>query len=590
MWTVKIIILLLFCYACLSTESPKVRFVSKNFYNVLEWDPVQPAPSGQNVLYSVWYKSDVGNGTYRMKKECQKITALSCDLTAETPSIYDVHYEAKVFFANDSTHGRTIRFKPLAETVLGSPSLSNYTTVSSLHVNVTLPLGPNRTSIRDIIINSSKGPSKGPVVYYLNITHPKWAAHKYESINGSFIIDLKNNQTEYCGYVDYKPSVEWGRRASEKAFFCAKLQDEPLKILPWLLVGAGLLVFIILISVVSMCSYVRGGKTKKMPKLLVDPFNTQPKILKFEDGNLVISKPEFDTSPGEKTVYATIQVKPNQPTVGTGGYSPQDIVWQESIESPVSSGAQSRTSNPVDTSRQSSETYGVVAVHVPAEEDTDDQQDTTRDESFLLSSSGGREANSGMSQELNTRVVVPRLPALNPYERKATVPLLLHTVRDPNGQLMLPSLTLELQSNKGEGEIKPLLSDIIDCSEEGPSLASLRSFDSSEWSDSGCDDSTVNTPTHPYCNTNYSPTQPVVPYVQQESHDAISETGYKTNWMPAVLQGISFKDSCGYVRTNSQCTWSSSITEEDEEERDEQGREDRSREILLGGWGLKIQE
>lgn len=323
----------------------------------------------------------------------------------------------------------------------------------------------------------------------------------------------------------------------------------------------------------------------------VAPFIYQHKTVEFGDKNLVISKPEFNTSQGEKTVYATIQVKPNPSTASAGGYSPQDILWHGSFESSVGSSAQSCTSNPVDTSRQPSESYGAVVVHVPAEENPDGEQDTTKDGSFRFFSGGESMVKGGMNPEHK----VPPLPALDP-ESEATKPLLLRTVRDPNGQLVLPSLALELQSNTGERERNPLLSDIMDCSREGPSLASLRSFDSSEWSDSGCDDSTVNTPTHPYCNTNYSPSQPVVAYLQQECqstpsrNDAIFETGCKGNGMPAVLQGISSKDRSGHVRTNSQCTWSSSITEEEDGEKDENGQEDGSREILLGGWGLKIQE
>ncbi|XP_034554593.1 interferon lambda receptor 1 [Notolabrus celidotus] len=596
MWSVKIIILLLFCYACLSTESRKVEFVSRNFFNVLHWRPVERALPGQKVLYSVMYTSDVEGVTYQRKKECQNITALSCDLTNETPSLYDVQYKAQVF-ANGRKHGHTISFKPLADTTFGPPSLSNYTTVTSLHVNVTLPLGPKGVSVADIITRSKKGPDKTVIVYVLNITHPKWAARVNISINGSFIINLKNNRTEYCGYVVYKPSCEWGRNESEKAHFCTKLQDDPLKILPWLLMGAALLVAVIIISIVLMCCYARGGKIKKTPQLLVTPFNSPPRVLEFPDKNIIISKPEFNTSQGEQTVYTTIQSKPNQQSTGTGGYSPQDIpcpAWQDSDESSISTGTQSLTSNPRDTSNQSSEIYSVVAVHVPAEESTDSQPDTTENRNFLLSSSEESWGKGGTSPNLTTHGVPP-LPVLDPYESKAGMPLQLHTVRDSNGQLMLPSLTLQLQSNTGDRERKPLLSDIIDSSKEGPSLASLHSFDSSEWSDSGCDDSSVNTPTRPYCNTNFSPSQPVVPYLQQgcqstPSSDAMFETGYKQSWMPAVLHEITSKDSCGYLRTNNQCTWTRSKTEEEDEEEDEQGQEDSSREILLGGWGLKINE
>lgn len=41
------------------------------------------------------------------------MTQLYCDLTAETPAVYDVHYRAQVF-ADGSNHGQTKDFKPVA--------------------------------------------------------------------------------------------------------------------------------------------------------------------------------------------------------------------------------------------------------------------------------------------------------------------------------------------------------------------------------------------------------------------------------------------------------------------------------------------
>lgn len=46
-----------------------------------------------------------------------------------------------------------------------------------------------------------------------------------ETTTGRFAINLKNNQ-EYCGYVVYKTSSEWGRSESENASFCVTLPGE----------------------------------------------------------------------------------------------------------------------------------------------------------------------------------------------------------------------------------------------------------------------------------------------------------------------------------------------------------------------------
>ncbi|XP_065814138.1 interferon lambda receptor 1 [Labrus bergylta] len=583
MWSMRVIILLLFCYSCLSTDNQnqKVYFKSMNFNNVLHWVPVEPTFPGQKVLYSVKYWSDAKEDQpYQMKVDCQNITALSCDLTAETPSVYDVHYRAQVC-VNGSVHGRTTSFKPLAQTTLGPPSLSIYTTASSLHVEVSLPLGPNGVSVADIITRNKTWPSGSAISYVINITSPKWAAKVNQSSTGRFVINLKNNQTKYCGYVVYMPSAEWGRSKSENASFCTKLQSNHLKILPWLLVSAALLLAVVIISIVSICYYMRGGKEKKMPKPLETPFNTQHRTMDILDGNRHISKVNFN-SQGEPTVYATIQVKPNLSAVEAGGYSPQDT-WQDRDNSSEGTGAQSPTSNQEDTSAQSSEIYSVVAVHVPAEENQDGQQGATKERqtgNLPFPSSRADWEKGGNDPELTT-------PELDSIESNAAMPLLLHTVRDSNGQLMLPSLAF--QSTTAGGEIKPLLSDLIDANKEGPLLASFQSFDSSEWSDSGCGDSTVNTPTHPYCNTNYCPSQPVVSYLQQgcqntPSGDATFESGYKQNWMPTTLLGILSKDSCGYRRTEKLWPWAGSTTEEEEREDEE------TREIHLGAWGIRIQE
>lgn len=146
---------------------------------------------------------------FKIKEECQNIIALTCDLTAETPSVPDVQYQAQVYVNGGLLHRTTNRFKPIADSknlhvhssisvfppsqmysvaffihsslfvsvaILGPPTLSTYTTVSSLYVNVTLPLGPNRVSVADIIRRSKNGPAKTVIVYILKITEPKWAS------------------------------------------------------------------------------------------------------------------------------------------------------------------------------------------------------------------------------------------------------------------------------------------------------------------------------------------------------------------------------------------------------------------------------
>lgn len=136
--------------------------------------------------------------------ECQNITELSCDLTAETPSQPNIYYMAKVM-VNGSCLDFTTRFLPLRDSknlytnalnsslkypirkyiycpffvsiaVLGPPRLSTRTTASALFVHVSLQEGPNGVSIADIINASKEGYSKTIPEYILRIKKPEWAA------------------------------------------------------------------------------------------------------------------------------------------------------------------------------------------------------------------------------------------------------------------------------------------------------------------------------------------------------------------------------------------------------------------------------
>lgn len=235
--------------------------------------------------------------------------------------------------------------------------------------------------------------------------------------------------------------------------------------------------------------------------------------------------------------------------MGNGGYSPQDITFQDCTGSSVGTEEGGPIPNPQDTSSQSSEIYSAVVVHVPAEENKGMQQATTEDQkhsNLSLSSSAETWNKGGIS---STQATIQDLDAT---ESNLARPLTLNTVRNPNGKLLLSSLVFQLQSNTGEvsplpSERKPLLSDLIDNKMEGPSLASLQSFDISDWSDSGCDDSTINTPT-----TIYSPSQPDFPqsHVNSSSCDTMFQSAYKQNWMPQILLGAAGKDNCDYKRNN----------------------------------------
>lgn len=282
----------------------------------------------------------------------------------------------------------------------------------------------------------------------------------------------------------------------------------------------------------------------------------------------------------DEIVYAKIQMNKNGPSVRNGDYSPQDIPfppWQDHTGSSVDTRT-CRTPNSEDTSAQSSDIYSSVAV-LPKENDDIQEAVTERE----------------VIHHVIARDARP-LPDADSCDTNPDGKLLLHTVRDINGQLMLPFLNFQSQSSNSDAtcrsnkEKKPLLSDLIPSMDQS-SLASLLSLNSSEWSDSGCDDSSLTTPTHSYCNTHFSPSQPLIPDSDKEceptlSSDVSFESGYKQNWMPELCSG-SIIDSCR--RTNYMWTCNGSKMEDNDNE-EVQGEVEKSRPIFLGSWTIRIQE
>ncbi|XP_038132273.1 interferon lambda receptor 1 [Cyprinodon tularosa] len=538
MWSVNVMILLLFCYACLATGDGSVKFISKNFYNVLHWDPLQPSFPGQKVLYSVQYWRD-DEEQYWIKHECQNITHLSCDLTAETPSVYDVHYRAKVM-VNGTCMGITKSFTPFRETVLGPPHLSLHTTPSTLHVNVTLPLGPNGVSIADIITSSKKGLIKAVPEYILTITTPEWAAQVITNKTGQFEVILKYNQSKYCGHVVYLPTPEWGRIPSEKAPFCVTLPDNHQIPLQWVLLSIGVLVAIIILSAVCIWNYVKDGNIRSIPEALVIP-TKQCKVLQHQDKNLRISEVSFGIHWVQNQIQD--QKKINLQICRAScdlpcGYSPQ--VDPEHIFQ----------CNP-ETSAESSGSYGAVAVQtlVEANEENLKRDHIAKRQTIQATLPCGQEEKKekGGIIPQTSSYGAPQLPNFNGSEgTPEQQPLVINAVRNIDGQLMLALSAFQLQTSPCGIELqinterKPLLEDVIFQNE--PMFTPLeRQY--SDGRDSGCYDSNLNTPTSPFCNPIYSSSETMHPSLQQECQtmqpvDAICHSGYKQNGLSAFLTGL----------------------------------------------------
>ncbi|XP_056902225.1 interferon lambda receptor 1 isoform X2 [Takifugu flavidus] len=585
MWILNAVILSLFCSVCLSTENESVYFISKNFNNILHWIAVDPARPGENITYkySVEYKKHADGEKYRKKAGCQNITTLLCDLTEETPAIRDGHYWARVF-VNGELHGCTkTRFTPLAHTTFGPPTLSINSTVSALHVHAIPPLGPNGESIRDIVARSTEGPVETQLLYTLEITDPQSALQVKTNTTGQFILNLTNNN-KYCGHVFYRPTAKWGRSTSEKTPFCIKLPANPPDFLPWLLFTAVFLLALLLMSFVCVCKYVKGVKSVSTPSVLI--------ISKTPTAEEVLQPQNKADSISELVVYldsakretAAIHLKHSVPSTSLGGYSPQDIPCQIGQDSSTDH-VLCLTSDPKDNSAQSSVSYGAVVVH----DSTEDQGAIKNKLNSSLEECGSDHAiTSVMLSHTGSPLSVQDSPDSDPSR-----PLLLHTERDSDGNLVLPFPSFQFQSSTANLQRRPLLSDLIDSTMAQPSLSSLLILDGAE---SECDDGIVTSPTQTYCNSHYHQPHAGIPSPHQanlnsSSTDGRVESCYMQNWIPEVNVETVAMHSDFDRRTDYPCTWNGLKREEVETEEDEKELESFSlREHFLGNWAVQVQD
>lgn len=319
----------------------------------------------------------------------------------------------------------------------------------------------------------------------------------------------------------------------------------------------------------------------------VTSFSILPTVLQSLDKNLYISKAEVCPK-NEPKVYNNVQVKPKVASVASGGYSPQDIPCQDLPVSSVSSMDMSLHSSAPewqDVSAQSSEIYGAVGVHAAGEETGGSATNKDKGDinvqwpSFL---GNGSWDVAGASSKTISHGAAPS-PVLDSHGSDPAEPLLLHTVRDANGQLLFPTLTFQLQSATAHTISPPncggklLLSDLV------------QSRDSlGDWSDSGCGPSAVTTPTEFSFTSQDSPVQPLLPALP--SHYQKTQTGcdtfassYQQNWMPANALGMTPEDSSDDHMTNFLWNWTDPKKEEDEVE-------EGAGQIFLEGWVVQIQE
>lgn len=529
------VIFLLFCYACVTSGKGNVTFTSRNFRNILRWDAASPRVPGEIVRYSVFY-CEIDDALFHEKDECQNITVQFCDLTRVTPADHDAHYRAKVLTHDGSLHGISLKFKPIAETVLGAPTLSYDPNRTPLRMDVELPVGPNNESIKDIFTRNHKGPAEATTHYILVITEPLWAAEKNTNTIGHFDVNLKNNGTKYCGYVVYTPLHEYGRPVSEKALFCTTpiLQDHSWMVLPWLLLSAVVVVAVVLMALCFAKCYVKDVKKDKLPPSL-NSTKHPPQLILSPQKDPYIYKPDMSNVESEETGYAKIRFPPNVLSTADGGYGHKNTIfvpWNED-SSLETEGHHIPIPRELPDSGQSSEIYGAVAVNVVNAEENDNHQrqpnQTGRNNTLLVESG-------------------QLLSSVDISDNKEAQPLFLQTRKNSEGKLMLSFQVPQTFTGTTTEELvpcekKPLLSlsYLIVSSDKESNFVSLHSLESLECSDSGLDENTLPTPTQD-CDlasqylpsqldlTNFSPSSQSPLPCDSSSHNS----AYQPNWIPSV--------------------------------------------------------
>ncbi|XP_003790341.1 interleukin-22 receptor subunit alpha-2 [Otolemur garnettii] len=127
-----------------SLKPRKVEFQSRNFHNILRWEPGR-ALRGNSSIYFVQYKR-YGQRQWKNKEDCWGIQELFCDLTNETSDIQEPYY-GRVRTATGGSHSgwsMTQRFIPWWETKIDPPVMNITQVNGSLLVILHAPNLPYR--------------------------------------------------------------------------------------------------------------------------------------------------------------------------------------------------------------------------------------------------------------------------------------------------------------------------------------------------------------------------------------------------------------------------------------------------------------
>ncbi|KAM4884965.1 interleukin-22 receptor subunit alpha-1 [Sylvia borin] len=224
-----------------TTERPsclkRAAFSSTNFENILTWETEADIPPG--TVFDVQYKQ-YGEKSWHIKKECQSITQLFCNLSQETENFTE-HFYGRVRATGCSPSWvRSERFEPRKETIIGPPQVEHIPFVRSIKFLIQPPFTPLRGEEDQQLTVEDIYSKFGAVDYHLTIfnqrTQQQWTKNEH---NKEFEVSNLDPDTEYNGTVYIcllqrrsKPQVFWVKTLADKTWilyclvalaFCAGL-------------------------------------------------------------------------------------------------------------------------------------------------------------------------------------------------------------------------------------------------------------------------------------------------------------------------------------------------------------------------------
>ncbi|XP_016021348.1 interleukin-22 receptor subunit alpha-2 [Rousettus aegyptiacus] len=198
-----------------SLKPQTVHFQSRNFYNILHWQPGR-ACANNSSTYFVQYKV-YGQRQWRNKEDCWGIQEFFCDLTNETSEAQEAYYGRVRTASAGIPSGWTMtqRFSPWWETKIDPPAMNITQVNGSLLVILHAPNMPYR---------NQKGKNVSMENYYelvyrvfiINNSLEK-EQKVYEGAHGVVELEALTPHTSYCIVAEiYQPMLDRRSQKSEE--------------------------------------------------------------------------------------------------------------------------------------------------------------------------------------------------------------------------------------------------------------------------------------------------------------------------------------------------------------------------------------